>query len=222
MPPRFTFLSACLLLTLRAAAGTPPPGGCADSIHAVRADYIDTLMVPDRARPTPVATVEANGQKIAVLSYFPEIIVRQNGRIIVFGLLDDLGQISKIYTKEPKASMQMATLGDKAQPCLVIRWEEAIKEGEGEAMYKFVQVWDVGRRVCLANERWAASAGPAGSTRSATPPAGCAADVSISGGKLVIGPKVCPEGSVAQPKSSVRVDAPGEYALVNGRLSRCK
>lgn len=205
-------------------AGTPPPDGasCLDTIHAVRADYIDTLQVADRANPRPLATVEAGGEKIALLSYFPEIIVRQNGRIIVFGMLDDLGQISKIYTKEPKATMEMASLGDKAHPCLVVRWEEAVQEGEGEAMYKFVQVWDIGRRVCLANERWSASAGPLGSTRSEAPPVGCAAEVSLSGGKLVIGEKTCPPGGTAQPRTPVRVDAPGTYWLLNGRFARLR
>ena len=208
------------------ATGLPPPRPagppCADTIRLTRADYIDTLQVPDRAKPTPLATLEIAGGKVEILGYFPEIIVRQNNHIVLFGLLDDTGVISKIYTKEPKATMQMASLGDKNQPCLVVRWEEAVQEGEGEALYKVVQVWDVARRVCLANERWAAAAGPAGSTVAGKPPLGCVAEVSISGGKLTIAEKTCPPAGAFQPRVPVRVDAPGTYALTNGRLSRCK
>lgn len=213
---------AASLTTLPALASTVPGAGSTDSIRVIRADYIDTLQIPDRAKPQAVATLEADGQKIQIISYFPEMIVRQNERIIVFGLLDDAGQISKIFTKEPKATMQVARLGEKDRPCVIVRWEEAVKEGEGEAVYKFVQVWDVARRVCLANERWAAAAGPVGSTAAGTPPAGCAAEVSVSGGKLVIGEKNCPPAGGATPRTAVRVDAAGAYALVGGRLTRCK
>lgn len=218
----FLSLAAALLLGAPVAAAAAPGAPSPDSIRVIPADYVDTLMVPDRANPQPVATVEAGGQKIQIISYFPEMIVRQNGHIIVFGLLDDSGQISKIYTKEPKATMQVATLGEKNRPCLVVRWEEAVKEGEGEAVYKFVQVWDVARRVCLANERWAAAAGPVGSTAAGTPPAGCVAEVSISSGKLIIGEKNCPPTGATTPRTAVRVDAAGAYALVDGRLTRCK
>lgn len=218
---RFSFLlTAFAVFAKSAALADPPPANpCTDSIRVIRADYVDTLQVPDQAGLKPLATVVANGEKIAVLGYFPEIIVRQNGRIVLFGLLDDSGQISKIYTKEPKATMQVATLGDKAQPCLVVRWEEAVLEGDGEATYKFVQVWDLGRRVCLANERWAAAAGPTGATLAGRPPVGCVAEVSVIGGRLVIGEKTCPPAG-ATPRVPVRVDAPGAYALVDGQLSR--
>lgn len=205
------------------AVATPPPGSgtdAADVIRAVPADYVDTLQVPDRAKPQPVASLDVDGQRIEVLSYFPEMIVRQNGRIIVFGLLDDAGQISKIFTKEPKAAVQVASLGDKNRPCLVVRWEEAVQESDGEAVYKFVQVWDVARRLCLANERWAAAAGPVGSTVAGKPPVGCAAEVSIKSGQLIIGEKTCPPAGGPQPRVAVRVDAPGAYALVDGQLRR--
>ncbi len=227
MPLLMRFHLPLLILGLTGVASgaqafVPPPATCADTIRVLRADYVDTLQVPDRAKPTPLGTIESGGGKIEILGYFPEIIVRQNGRIILFGLLDDTGVISKIYTKEPKATMQIAPLGDKSQTCLIVRWEEAVQEGDGEAMYKVVQVWDVARHVCLANERWAAAAGPVGSTLAGKPPVGCTADVSVTGGKLVIGEKQCPPGAAAQPKVAVRVDAPGTYALVGGRLSRCK
>ncbi len=114
----------------------------------------------------------------------------------------------------------MASLGDKNRPCLVVRWEEAVEEGDGEAVYKFVQVWDVARRECLANERWAAAAGPAGATLAGKPPVGCAADVAIRGGELVIGEKTCPPAGATAPRVAVRVDAPGAYALVDGQLRR--
>lgn len=221
-------LHATLLTTLLVLAGSPAPtdpptaAPCAEAIQLIPADYVDTLQVPDRAKPKPLATVASAGGPIEILGYFPEIIVRQNNHIVLFGLLDDTGVISKIYTKEPKATMEIASLGDKAQPCLVVRWEEAVQEGDREAMYKVVQVWDVARHVCLANERWAAAAGPVGSTVAGKPPVGCAAEVSISGGKLLIGEKTCPPAGAAQPRVAVRVDAPGAYALVDGRLSRCK
>ncbi len=221
-------LNATLLTTLLVFAGSPAPtdpptaAPCAEAIHLTPADYIDTLQVPDRAKPKPLATVASAGGPIEILGFFPEIIVRQHEHIVLFGLLDDTGVISKIYTKEPKATMEIASLGDKSQPCLVVRWEEAVQEGDGEAMYKFVQVWDVGRRVCLANERWAAAAGPAGSTLAGKPPVGCAAEVSIRDGKLLIGEPSSPPAGAAKPRVAVRVDAPGAYALVDGRLSRCK
>ena len=209
-----------VVLTLGFSAAGSPGSLTADSIRVIPADYVDTLQVPDRAHPQAVATLEADGQKIQLISYFPELIVRQNGHIIVFGLLDDAGQISKIYTKEPKATMQVATLGDQAQPCLVVRWEEAVAEGDGEAMYKYVQVWDVVRHVCLANERWAAAAGPAGGAAAGKPPVGCAADVAIRNGQLIIAEPTCPPVGAALPRIAVRVDAPGAYALVDGRLRR--
>jgi hypothetical protein len=218
--PRLLFAVPFAYALTHFAVATPPPPPTTDAIRVIPADYVDTLQVPDRAHPQPVATVEADGQKIQVLSYFPELIVRQNGHIIVFGLLDDSGQISKIFTKEPKATMEVVTLGDKSRPCLIVRWEEAMQEGDGEAAYKFVQVWDVARRVCLANERWAAAAGPAGSTIAGKPPIGCTAEVSIKGGQLIIGEKICPAGATAQPRTAVRVDAPGAYALVDGQLRR--
>lgn len=216
-------LLAPLVLVLPVALARPtdpPTAGSADAIRITPADYVDTLQVPDRAKPQPVATVTADGQKIQVLSYFPEMIVRQNGHIIVFGLLDDSGQISKIFTKEPKATMQVASLGEKDRPCLVVRWEEAVVEGDGEAVYKFVQVWDVARRECLANERWASAAGPAGATLAGKPPVGCAAEVAIRGGQLVISPETCLPAGGATPRVAVRVDAPGAYALVDGQLRR--
>ena len=212
--------SLLLSFLLRGAFTLPSGGPSTDSIRGIRADYVDTLQVPDRANPSPLATVEVGGQKIAILGYFPELIVRQNGHIVLFGLLDDSGQISRIYTKEPKATMQVATLGDQAQPCLVVRWEEAVAEGDGEAMYKYVQVWDVVRHVCLANERWAAAAGPAGGAAAGKPPVGCAADVAIRNGQLIIAEPTCPPVGAALPRIAVRVDAPGAYALVDGRLRR--
>ena len=211
------FVLALALAQPAPAAAPPPPDP--DAIRVIVADYIDTLQIPDRVRPQPVATVSADGQQIQVLSYFPEMIVRQGEHIIVFGLLDDSGQISKIFTKEPKATMQVAALGDKNQPCLVVRWEEAVQEGDGEAVYKFVQVWDVARRVCLANERWAAAAGPVGSSVAGKPPVGCAAEVSIRSGQLIIAEKTCPT-TAAQPRVAIRVDAPGAYSLIDGQLRR--
>lgn len=217
--PLLPFVLACALA--RPAAAAPPPAGAtSDAIRAIPADYVDTLQIPDRVRPEPVATVSVDGEAIQVLSYFPEMIVRQGEHIIVFGLLDDSGQISKIFTKEPKATMQVVSLGDKNRPCLVVRWEEAVQESDGEAVYKFVQVWDVARRVCLANERWSAAAGPVGSTVAGKPPVGCAADVSIRSGQFIISEKTCPAGAAAQPLVAVRVDAPGAYSLVDGQLRR--
>jgi hypothetical protein len=212
-------------LSFSAAAAVPPPSNtCADTIRVIRADYVDTLKVPDRAHPVPLATVSAGGTKIEILGFFPEIIIRQNTHIVLFGLLDDAGPVSKIYTKEPKYTMQIAAFGDKNVPCLLVRWEEAVQEGDGEAMYKVLQIWDLNHRVCLANERWAAAAGPAGSTLAGKLLVGCAAEISATGGTLTISEKVCQPDGAFKPRVPVRVDAAGTYVLTDGHFVRkpCK